>query len=80
MCYQGKILEKQLIIGDAFQKNLQALDSLMDVFIQINKYDSAAFYAEKYAQSFSTVSHWQKAGDAYFEAFTFALIEQKLIC
>ena len=73
-----KFWKKQLIIGDAFQKNLQALDSLMYVFIQINKYDSAAFYAEKYAQSFSTVSHWQKAGDAYFEAFTFALDRAKV--
>ena len=70
--------KNQLIVGDSFQQNLEALDSLMGVFIQINKYDSAAFYAERYAQSFNTLSHWQKAGDAYFEAFTFALDKAKI--
>lgn len=68
----------QLIVGDQLQQNLGALDSLMGVFIQINKYDSAAYYAERYAQTFNTVSHWQKAGDAYFEAFTFALDKAKI--
>ncbi len=70
--------KKKLIMGDQIQQNLEALDSLMRVFIQINKYDSAAFYAERYAQTFNTVSHWQKAGDAYFEAYTFALDQAKI--
>lgn len=70
--------KSQLLVGETFQQNLEALDSLMGVFIQINKYDSAAYYAERYAQTFNTVSHWQKAGDAYFEAFTFALDKAKI--
>lgn len=70
--------KSQLLVGETFQQNLEALDSLMGVFIQINKYDSAAYYAECYAQTFNTVSHWQKAGDAYYEAFTFALDKAKI--
>lgn len=70
---------KELLLkGDQIQENPEALDSLMSVFVQINKYDSAAYYAERYAETFNTLPHWQKAGDAYFEAFTFALEKAKV--
>lgn len=68
----------KLFVNNEITDNNEALDSLMSVFQRINKYDSAAYYAELYASKFNTVDHWQKAGDAYFEAFTFALDEQKI--
>ena len=67
-----------LFVDEEITDNEEALDSLMSVFQRINKYDSAAYYAEQFASKFNTVEHWQKAGDAYFEAFTFALDEQKV--
>jgi len=67
-----------LVVNNEITDYEEALDSLMSVFIRINKYDSAAHYAELFASKFNTVEHWQKAGDAYFEAFTFALDEQKV--
>ena len=56
----------------------KALDSLMAVFEKINKYDSAAYFAELHAEKYNTIINWQKAGDAYYEAFTFALEQQKI--
>tara|TARA_Y100000588_G_scaffold385144_1_gene477827 strand:+ start:1021 stop:1839 length:819 start_codon:yes stop_codon:yes gene_type:complete len=70
--------KSELNIGDNLKENDSALDSLMKVYMEINKYDSAAYFAELYAEKFNTVEHWQKAGDAYFEAFSFALEEQKV--
>lgn len=54
------------------------LDSLMAVFQTINLYDSAAIYAEQFANKKQTIVLWQKAGDAYFGAFTFALDQSKI--
>lgn len=68
----------KLFQGGQIQLNPESLDSLMAVFMEINKYDSAAYYAALYAENFDQIDHWQKAGDAYFEAFTFALDEQKI--
>ena len=67
----------RLLINGRVQSTPESLDSLMAVFMEINKYDSAAYYAGLYAEEFDKLSDWQKAGDAYFEAFTFALDEQK---
>jgi tetratricopeptide (TPR) repeat protein len=53
------------------------LDSLMGIFQTINLYDSAAHYAEIYASEEKNVKLWQKAGDAYFSAFTYALDQSK---
>ena len=71
--------KSQLIVGGQVQNNEMALDSLMDVFISVNKYDSAAYYAGLFADSYQEIDHWYKAGDAYFEAFTYALNEAKLL-
>lgn len=68
----------QLFSNGNMAEDQVALDSLMNVFRSINKYDSAAYYAAEFATKFNTVKHWRKAGDAYYEAFTFALDEQKL--
>lgn len=70
--------KEKLMVNGSMQSNEEALDSLMMVYFEINQYDSAAYYAGQYAESFPTTRNWQKAGDAYFEAFTFALDEQKV--
>lgn len=71
-------IKANLLSNGEITDNQVALDSLMAVFQSINKYDSAAYYAAEYAKQFNTVEHWRKAGDAYYEAFTFALDEQKI--
>ena len=66
-----------LYLGGNMVDNEPALDSLMLVFQSINRYDSAAYYAGQYADSYPGEKNWRKAGNAYFEAFTFAVDEAK---
>lgn len=69
--------KSQLLANGDIQPEGEVLDSLMAVYMTINQYDSAAYYAEQFAERFNTTNNWRKAGDAYFEAFTFALDQQK---
>jgi tetratricopeptide (TPR) repeat protein len=69
--------KNELMLSGAIQNNESALDSLMAVFQEINKYDSAAHYAAAFADSYQEIKHWRKAGDAFYEAFTFAVEESK---
>ncbi|MCE7992633.1 MAG: tetratricopeptide repeat protein [Roseivirga sp.] len=69
--------KNELILSGKIQNNESALDSLMLVFQGINKYDSAAHYAAAFADSYQEVKHWRKAGDAFYEAFTFSVDEAK---
>lgn len=79
-----KALEKidywkaQLIENGQMQENEIALDSLMQAFQQVNKYDSAATYAASYADNYQKITTWRKAGDAFYEAFTFAIESNKM--
>lgn len=69
--------KSELLAGSMMTDNEAALDSLMRLFQSVNKYDSAAHYAGRYAQSYPEADHWRKAGNAYFEAFNFAVGEAK---
>ena len=68
----------KLFQNGQMQLQTESLDSLMAVFMEINKYDSAAFYAALYAENFNETNHWQKAGDAYYEASMYALDRAKI--
>lgn len=70
--------KSELLAGTMMTDNEAALDSLMRVFQSVNKYDSAAHYAGRYAQTYPGADHWRKAGNAYFEAFNFAVDEAKM--
>ncbi len=70
--------KSQLLANGKVQNDKEALDALMAVFKSINKYDSAAYYAGLFAESYQEIEHWRKAGDAYFEAFTFAVEKVKV--
>ncbi len=50
---------------------------LSDKFATLQKFDSAAFYAEKVATLAPTVEHLVKTGDRYYEAYGFAVDDQK---
>lgn len=54
-----------------------ALDSLVSCFVAANRYDSAALYAEGYASATGLASDQAKAGDLFYEAFTYALSKEK---
>lgn len=69
--------KSELLTNNGMNNNVKALDSLILVFQQINKYDSAAYYAGTFADSYAEVANLRKAGDAYYEAFTFAVDQAK---
>jgi tetratricopeptide (TPR) repeat protein len=54
------------------QKKRTFADSLAVVFRQASQYDSAAFYTEKIAELNPGVETWTKAGNAYYDAFSFS--------
>ncbi|MBC7892014.1 MAG: tetratricopeptide repeat protein [Sphingobacteriaceae bacterium] len=52
-------------------------EQLSDLLVTLSRYDSAAVYAERAAVLEPGLPRWLKAGDRYYQAFTFAIDEQK---
>lgn len=55
------------------EKNAIFADSLADLYAQAGKFDSAAWYAEEASKFFNTNESWIKAGDQYYQAYSFAM-------
>ncbi|MGF7215804.1 tetratricopeptide (TPR) repeat protein [Spirosoma lacussanchae] len=69
-------LQQQYASADA-AKRLTIGKQLIDVFRQANRFDSAAHYAGRLAIEQPTEQNLLQAGDQYFEAYTFAVDQQK---
>ncbi|GAA4416466.1 hypothetical protein GCM10023187_47900 [Nibrella viscosa] len=54
-----------------------AANELITFFRSVSRYDSAAHYAAEIARLEPTEQNWLRAGDQYFEAYGFAVDEQK---
>src|SRR6185369_8879901 len=59
------------------EKNAIFADSLVGLYSQAGQFDSAAWYAEKAATFFKTDESLLKAGNAYYEAYSFAVDADK---
>ncbi len=59
------------------QKKAIFADSLASLYAEAGKFDSAGWYAEQAAQFFNSEESWFKAGDGYYQAYTFALNPEK---
>jgi tetratricopeptide (TPR) repeat protein len=55
------------------EKNAIFADSLAGLYQTAGKFDSAAWFAEEASKFFNTPESWIKAGDHYYQAYTFAL-------
>lgn len=55
------------------EKNAIFADSLVNLYRETGKFDSAAWFAEEAATFFNTKEAFLKAGTNYYEAFTFAM-------
>ena len=53
-------------------------EQIAQVFINANRYDSAAVYAEKIALTNPTTENWMRAGDIYYQAFTLSLRQENV--
>jgi tetratricopeptide (TPR) repeat protein len=59
------------------QKKAIFADSLASLYNEAGKFDSAGWYAEQAAKFFNSEKSWMKAGDSYYQAYTFALDTEK---
>ncbi len=66
-------------IGERWSKEKNAIfaDSLANLYQVAGKFDSAAWFAEEASKFFNTTESWIKAGDQYYQAYTFALDQAK---
>jgi tetratricopeptide (TPR) repeat protein len=55
------------------EKNAIFADSLADLYQEAGKFDSAAWFADRAAAFFNTMESWIRAGDSYYNAYTFAM-------
>ena len=59
------------------EKNAIFADSLAGLYQIAGKFDSAAWFAEEASKFFNTAESWIKAGDLYYQAYTFAVDQTK---
>lgn len=59
------------------QKKAIFADSLATLYAKAGKFDSAGVFAEEAASFFNTEESWFRAGDSYYQAYTFALNANK---
>lgn len=59
------------------QKKAIFADSLATLYAKTSRFDSAGVFAEEAASFFNTEESWFKAGDSYYQAYTFALNANK---
>lgn len=59
------------------EKNTIFADSLVNLYTEAGKFDSAAWFAEEASKFFNTTDSWIKAGNSYYQAYTFALDQAK---
>src|SRR5688572_21998909 len=70
-------LRGQLGEGWPKEKNAIFADSLANLYNTAGKFDSAAWYAEEASKFFNTTESWIKTGEFYYQAYTFALDQNK---
>ncbi|MBD2756240.1 tetratricopeptide repeat protein [Spirosoma validum] len=73
---QVALLKTELASANSSQREAVG-QKLITLFRTINRYDSAAHYAEVLAIAQPTEQHLLRAGDQYFEAYTFAVDDKK---
>lgn len=70
-------LRAQFLTGAGNEKNAIFADSLINLYAEAGKFDSAAWFAEEASKFFNTTESWIKAGNNYYQAYTFALDQTK---
>jgi cytochrome c-type biogenesis protein CcmH/NrfG len=72
-----KALRNKYFQSPQEQKSSIFADSLADLYKEAGQFDSAAWFAEKTASFFNNKQSYLKAGNSYYEAYTFAMEPQK---
>lgn len=76
---EGKIKDLRIryLSGSKDEKNAIFADSLANLYREAGKFDSAAWFAEEASTFFNTKESFLKAGNDYYEAFTFSVDKEK---
>ena len=72
-----KDLRTRYLPGSKDEKNAIFADSLANLYQEAGKFDSAAWFAEEASTFFNTKESFLKAGNDYYEAFTFSINSEK---
>lgn len=72
-------LRASLARSSSTEKNAIFADSLQNLYAQAGMFDSAAWFGKEAATFFNTTKSFLKAGNNYYEAFTFAMDQQKRV-
>ncbi len=75
----SRITQLRIQYGASSENQKKAIfaDSLAGLYSEAGKFDSAGWYAEQAAKFFNNEKSWGKAGDNYYQAYTFALDAEK---
>jgi outer membrane protein len=72
-----KTIKAAYLVASSNEKNAIFADSLQGLFNQAGQFDSAAIYGAEAATFFNNTKGFLKAGNSYYEAYTFAMDPQK---
>jgi Tfp pilus assembly protein PilF len=70
-------LKVKLAAASAEGAQLKVLDQLIKTFVEANRIDSAAFFAEQFSKKYGTLPNILKTAQLYFEAQTYAIDSKK---
>jgi tetratricopeptide (TPR) repeat protein len=68
---------REKFIGSDEDEKLLFADSMANIYLEYNKYDSAARYLDYIAGNDPSIENYQRAADAYYESFSFAMDREK---
>lgn len=68
-----RLLRAQYLESSQKEKNAIFADSLANLYESAGKFDSAAWFAGEAARVVNTTESWTRAGDKYYQAYTFAM-------
>ncbi len=77
---QQRVIEQlkgSYLNGSTAKVKMNAADELIAKFVEYTRFDSAAYYAEEVAKIEPSEKNWMKAGNLYYEAFTYSLQAEK---
>ncbi|MCH7407818.1 tetratricopeptide repeat protein [Belliella sp. DSM 111904] len=71
-------LRGKLSAADNKENFVTFADAISEIYSELGKYDSAAHYQELALDKSNNIERQERTGNAYYEAYTFALNEQKI--
>lgn len=70
-------LREKYSTSENIEKSVIFADSLAELYLSVSKYDSAAKFLDIVAEHRPGIKSWLRAGDAWYEGFTYAMEPEK---